>query len=342
MCLILQNQEIIILNQKDQYANLKFSVSNIIHVGYLGICYLFYTLLINKRTRLNLRGSLYKAYRLGVIAIILICLYQILAFQFNLPFDIIFRQSTHGNVQGSRLYGPCGEASMLSYYLAPSLFLMLLNIKKYKKDMIWIALGILIGVLCYSSTFFVGLVLSLIPLLVKFLLHIKEKKSTGYLIAVVVVLIGTVIAIAIEWDYIEKAIFKFFDTIGAKNLSGSIRTEAFQRMAIIGFEYPFGVGFGSSRSKDLLSTWLCNIGIVGVIIFVIVMINYLNVCLKQNKTYECIPFILCVILAMISVPEPYNLFIWVLMFFGIYGTKGNNITSRDDILEKQIYQLWWF
>jgi hypothetical protein len=101
MCLILQNQDIIILNQKDHYANIKFSVTNIIHVGYLGICYLFYTLLINKRTRLNLRGSFYKAYRLGVIAIILFCLYQILAFQFNLPFDIIFRQSTHGNVQGS-------------------------------------------------------------------------------------------------------------------------------------------------------------------------------------------------------------------------------------------------
>jgi hypothetical protein len=45
---------------------------------------------------------------------------------------------------------------------------------------------------------------------------------------------------------------------------------------------------------------------------------------------------------MISVPEPYNLFIWVLMFFGIFGTKGNNNTSRDDILEKQLYQLWWF
>lgn len=341
MCLIFQNQEIIILNQKGKYENLSFSISNIIHIGYLGMCYLFYTVLINKRTQLNLRGSLYKAYRLGLIAVILICFYQLLAFQFNLPFDIIFRQGVHGNVQGSRLYGPCIEASMLSYYLAPSLFLMVLNIKNYKRDIIWISLGVVIGVLCYSSTFFVGLVLSLIPLIVRFLLHIKEKKSFGYLIALLVIVIGAGIAIAVEWDTVENAIFKFFDTINARNESGSVRTEAFEKMAIIGFKYPLGLGFGASRSKDLLSTWLCNIGIVGVLIFTIMVVDYLNRCLKKNKSYECIPFILCIILAMISVPEPYNLFIWTLMFFGIYGTKGNNITSRDDILERQVYQLWW-
>ena len=338
---IVQNNEIIILSQKDKYENLTFSLSNIIHVGYMLLCYLFYVVLINRRERIKLRENLFKAYRYGVIAVIIICLYQLLAFQWNLPFDIIFRQGVHGNVQGRRIYGPCIEASFLSYYLAPSLFLLLLNIDKHKRDFIWIALGIIIGVLCYSSTFFVGLVLSVICLIVRFAMHAKDRRTVNYFIGLMTITATIIIAIVFRWDDVDKVITEFVDKIGAKNVSGSIRTEAFQRMSIIGFQYPFGVGFGSSRSKDLLSTWMCNIGIVGVLIFTAMLISYMNKCLKKNRFFECLPFIICMILAGISVPEPYNLFIWLLMFFGMYGTEGKKIAKSRDGIDGQLYQLWW-
>ena len=333
--------QVIVLRQDDKYGEVVFSLSNIIHIGYLLICYIFYTLLINKRNRLNQRGSLYKAYRLGVIAVIIICLYQIVAMNMNLPFDELFRQGVHGNVQGKRIYGPCIEASMLSYYLAPSLFLMYLNIKDYKRDIIWIALGLVVGVLCYSSTFFIGVILAVLYFIIKGLIYIREKKSMSFFVGAIGLIFIALVSIIAAWARIERVVVELVEKLAAKNESGSIRTEAFQKMSLIGLKYPFGVGFASSRSKDLFSTWMCNIGIVGMVIFTIMIILYINRCLKKNHFAETLPFIMCIILAMISVPEPYNLFIWVLMFFGMYGTKGDKITSRDDIIENEVYSLWW-
>ena len=319
--ILLQSEEIIIMKQDGEYGVSSFSISHIIHIFYLLLGFLLFTILSQKGT-ISFKNT-YKYYRYGVFAVIYICLYQLVAFRFNLPFDVIFRQGTHGNIQGSRLYGPCDEASMLCYYLAPSLLLLWLN-RKNIFDIINILLGIFIGFYSYSSTFLIGIVG-----IVVFIKHIVNNKIISYnaLIALSIGVFIIAIVIAKNTSMMNVVFDMFSKKIHAQNKSGTERITSFMDMAPIGFLYPFGIGFGSSRSKDLLSTWLCNIGIVGMLLFVILQIHFLKESIKKKRLLDIIPYLLVVILMMISVPEPYNLFIYVLLYFG---TAKQNIKKKED------------
>ena len=80
-----------------------------------------------------------------------------------------------------------------------------------------------------------------------------------------------------------------------------------------------GIGYGVARSKDLLSTWLVNIGYIGVISFILGLIE--STFNKRNKEKRFIGIVLIVvfIVEFISVPEPYFLYLWCL--WGVLDSK---------------------
>ena len=113
-----------------------------------------------------------------------------------------------------------------------------------------------------------------------------------------------------------------------ENVSGVERWDGFITMLKVGLNYPFGVGFGSSRSKDLFSTWICNVGIVGLLIYFLFILRMFLKALSEKKLKYFFPYLLVVLLMMISVPEPYNLFVW----FYLYYVTIFNYYKKEEIL----------
>ena len=281
--ILLARYNISLMLQNGQYGILTYSASNFIHIGYLIFTFVFFTYLCNNKKNI-VKEKVFKAYKYGIFAFIFVTLYQVIAFKYNLAFDEIFRQSVHGNIQGTRLYGPCGEASMMAYYLAPSL-LFLWMCKKNPFDLLMFVIGSVIGFTSYSSTFLVGYVLILVVILVSAIMRIRKPIRPIMFLSLMIVGLVTVIVISLNSDLITYAYDGFITKLNKENTSGIERSESFNYMINIGFDYPFGVGFGSSRSKDLLSTWACNIGIIGLVVFALATVHFYINSLKINNKY---------------------------------------------------------
>ncbi len=315
---LLSNNDIVVMLQNGKYGAVSYSTSNLIHVLYLSFTFVFFAYLTAIKKD-KIKSRIFKAYKYGLFAFILVVVYQIFAFEFDLPFDEIFRQNVDGNIQGTRLYGPCGEASMMAYYLAPSLLFLWIS-KDSVFDLIMFFVGSILGFLSCSSTFFVGYCFILAFIVLRYLFDPKTRSKSSMAIAAVAVIVVILVAAFDDSDIVATAYNSLVDKLNEKNFSGMERADSFRNMFMIGVNYPFGVGFGTSRSKDLLSTWSCNIGIIGLLIFATMILRFYKKALKYNNPYIYI-YILTVILMMIAVPEPYALFIQVLLYFGIQRRK---------------------
>lgn len=317
---LLKNQSVEIMDQSGSLSQLSFSLSNIIHIFYLLFCLLFLNTLMAQGNSAKINKTYFNSYKLGFYAVCLICIYQVFAFQFNLPFDILFRQSVHGNLQGTRLYGPCIEASMLCYYLIPSILLILFSKRHSLIDYIFIVVAFIIGTYTKSSTFLVGYVLIVASIFVYFLINKQHLFCFVFFIMIMLVLILTFV---VKLSFLYDNVMVFIEKLQRNNVSGLERFDSFERMIKVGISYPFGVGFGSCRSKDLFSTWLCNIGIIGFLIYSIFLVSVM-VGFKKNFS-KFIPFIVVNILMFVSVPEPYNFFIWFLLYYAIFQKRKRTI-----------------
>ena len=323
-----------VLDVHNNYTYLHYSLTNITQLMYFLLCYFFYFYiynLIKSDTRKDLINKIVHYYCLGVIVVCLLCVYQIIAFKLNLPFDSIFRDSILGNIQGTRIYGPCGEASMLAYYLLSGLPLLIRVDWNKVLRMLSVVFCIGIGVISFSSTFFVGFMFWIAIEGCfnknKIIFFIKKHMLTFIIITTIAVV--TIVGLYdVIYEYLGKAILKFIDTINLVNESGNERWNVFMDMINVAAEYPItGIGFGSSRSKDLFSTWFANIGFVGMgLLFV-----YLAKILKKDVgkyNFMKLSIFLVWISMMISVPEPYGLFVW--LFLAII----DGYSDQDDMVSK--------
>ena len=129
------------------------------------------------------------------------------------------------------------------------------------------------------------------------------------------VLFGIVVVaciVIISGSFMSVTVGQFFAKLRLEIFSGQERFESFMNMSPIGLLYPFGVGFGSGRSKDLLSTWLCNIGII---MFAVCIVDIVFKAKAKHNLRKTLPMIMVVVLMLGSVPEPYNLFVWFFMAY---------------------------
>ena len=326
--LFIHDTDLMIIGQDGVAVPIRLSISNFTQLLYLLVDFVFLNALLRFRESEQIKNNFIKYFIYGLLSVELICAYQTLAFRFDLPFDSLFRQSVHGNIQGDRLYGPCIEASMLCYYLIPAIAIVF----RYRKNWFGTALilgAILIGLATQSSTFLVGMVLltlCCIPRVIRFFMVEHSVATWGKAIIGASIVLLAVLLLS---EQIGESIAVFIVKLQRLNESGHDRLEAFEHMSAVGIRYPFGIGSG--RSTDLLSTWLCNIGIVGTALFLFAISQIVVNGIRQKDIERLLPLILVLVSMFTSVPEPYNLFVWYFIFYAMTGTK-HCIATRKEVL----------
>jgi len=325
------SKKIFIMNQKSIITNIFFTSSNITQLFYILFCFVLYVCIKNYLYYNPL--EIKKFIKILIYSTAFICLlgfYQEFAFINHLEFDKIFRSGIHGNTQGGigfvRVYSVAQEPSMLAYFLVPMLSLTIsLNkdIIASKTKVVFILLILLTAILSTSTTFFVGLAALLVKIFFdKLLLLIKnitsEKEKLGYIFPVIFILLIAACIVIININPIIKNVLLngSYNKFLGNNESGKERSSIFLLHINAFLNYPFlGVGFGTARGKDLFSTWLCNVGFIGLGLFLI----YLYRIITKLKTISRISYgisnyiFVLFICAFTSVPEPYNLFIWIML-----------------------------
>jgi hypothetical protein len=328
MPFFLSGKGIYVLTPDNIYKEVGFSIQNLTQFTYIIYSFLIYWLFKDILTKNE--ELIHKCIYSFLISSLIICVlgvYQVVANKYNLPYDDIFRGGVHGNVQARggfvRTYAVAIEPSMFAYFVAPVLGFSLF-ITKFKFKVVLIFMLLVAGVLSTSTSFFIGILIlyfiAFFDKFVKFKHTIKDlrfmKKSF-----LLVVLLGIIIAFLFYSEESIKYLLTddIFDKVNRENNSGIERWESFYSHFLIGSKYFLtGVGFGMGRTKDLLSTWIVNIGYIGVGLFIWFIID---LCRKLNKVVSkayvdiakgYVYFILIVFgIAFVSVPEPYYLFIWI-------------------------------
>lgn len=289
-----------------------FSSSNITQTIYIIFCGLFFMSVVHAiRSQKCSIDRIINVYCAGIIYVSVISLYQIFAIKFGLPYDELFRQDVHATWWGTRISGPCLEASMLSYYLLTGLPLIVRRKWKTWLKVLSVIFCITIGLYSLSSSFIVGIVLwGEIELFARISKGgIKVTKNNIYLALVLIIVVIT--AGVCMMPIISTSLSQFSDKLSRRIVSGIERTQFFKISIAAGFSYPlFGIGFGSSRSTDLFSTWFANIGFAGIIAAIAFIVDTLSIHINDYN-YLKIPFGMTWIIMAISVPEPYNLFVWL-------------------------------
>ncbi len=308
--LILENN-IIIMNVDGNITSLEFTASCITQLAYLWFCYISFLLFsVHLNDDQKIIDDFIHYYLIGGVLVCIVCFYQIFCFKTGLPFDELFRQNLHGNVQGVRIYGPCIEASMLCYYLV-TILPFCFQRKSWWSLILLIAI-IGLGIYSFSSTFIFGLGMWIIFEATYTLRARKMKMSSKKIRMIIIGYILVITSLFVFGDYVEYALEKLLITINQENISGIQRSYSFRLLVNAFIKSPIlGIGFGTCRGNDLFSTWLAELGVIGVGL----LITYLLGKLFRTKARWNLKAAnaLVWIVMLVSVPEPYNLFVWLLL-----------------------------
>lgn len=354
---LLLDGKVTIMNVEGEIESLHFSKSNVTQLAYLFFVAVFFIFLsgyMNKKREAE--DTVYRAYIVGVVLFCAVTVYQIIAYKFELPFDSVFKTalirdnlSDNLNKQiywDKRISGPCLEASMLAYYIVPSLPLCT-KIKSWKLRYFLIPCLFFIGLLSLSSTFLVGVVCWM---LLEFILYLRKKPNLVFskrkldcLILSAILLFMFLILLNSTFDILTlfvKGINALVLKLNKGNISGQERYESFTILmeAFLGSPL-FGVGFGSVRGKDLFSTWLADVGVVGMTVLVVFLFFVIRSAAERGRRQYLVATVLVWLCMFISVPEPYNLFVWIIMALSSIGrVKGSFPVGVSADAQEKVYE----
>lgn len=214
-----------------------------------------------------------------------------------------------------RLSATFNEPSMLATFLSITLIYFTFSAFKRKSDCIYVAGIIIIGLLSKASTFILAIVIWIIIILFYLLKNIKIDKIFLYTIILIVMYIY------IDKNYnnaISNQMLSLINKINGNGVSGYERTYIMQEsFKLFKQNMIFGLGFGVNRSTDLFTTLLSNSGIIG---FICIILFWSKCAIsRRNTDYKIkslkLGFILCLILMLVSVPEPYFNYFWIIVSF---------------------------
>ena len=326
MPVILDGKNIVVLNPDNKYEPVKFKFQNVTQYMYILIAFFSYCITKDYLIRKKYEEceKFIKIFLYSSLTVSLIGLYQLVAHKFNLPFDEIFRSGVHGNIQTIkgvlRIYSVFIEPSMYSIFLIFSIILCIYIPKKiFKYKNILLILLLLNGILSTSSTFFIGFILIVIFIIfevIKTKYSEQDIKFNKYIVIILMlVAISIILVLYFEKDIINNLLDGITAKLEGEGASSTSRRFAFETNFNVALQYPIlGVGFGSVRSYDLISTWLSSIGFFGTACIIFYIISKVIKSYKINsyiyRGYS-IGMLIIFILMFISVPEPYGLFIWM-------------------------------
>lgn len=253
------------------------------------------------------------------ITVLCIGVYQIIANNYSLPFDEVFRNSVRDMWQTKeRVQGTFGEASFMGQFCV-YLFAVFSTYKWHKSGVIritGIALTMLIGVLTRSSGFLLGIIA------VAFIWLFLQKLSLKTLIQVLMLAIVAVLAgwFVIRLPSVQVILDNAYSKYTLQSWSGIERNTVFWHMLMVGRKYPIsGIGYGGGRSTDLYANLFSTTGIVGFALFFgFIMQKVYQLFRVYGYTKEeqmGILLVVAILVTSISVPDIAYLPIWVI--FGL-------------------------
>lgn len=327
---------IVVLTPDNIYEPIRFNLQIITQFMYLFFMYVIFVVLVDIMK--NEKFSEDDFYFMIKSALILTIVLAIL--QYMIPIDTfnnLFRTG-HSNNQTMngviRLTAATMEASILGFMALPmTLYILSRLFKKFKlSDLIIFLIMFTILLSTKSSTFIIGLITGIILLFIigisKVLKKNKVRRSHLLTISLAFFIFSIAFIICIKYKIfiaLKDLIIFSIEKIKGEGISGNERLFAFKHhINIFKNNFIFGVGFGTVRSYDLLSTWLSELGLVGCSAFFIFNLSILRKLIKKIKNYRLI-IIICLNLFMmlISVPEPYFIFTWVYYAYGVYLVDNN-------------------
>lgn len=227
--------------------------------------------------------------------------------------------------RGSRISGTFGEPSMLSLYCAPMFggYLYRLFSTIRLKYFILSLLFVVVTFDNYSSSGILGITISLLFICAIKLwqLYTSRKVSNSKIILFFLILLIIGITIVFNLHHIYNVTNVFISKIRGEGISGSSRQASLIKHINIGMKSLLPTGFGTVRSYDLLSTWLCSIGIIGLFLYVFPV---MNLCIKLFKSNNMDATVLLInimahnIIMAVSVPEFGMISMWIYYGMAYY------------------------
>lgn len=233
----------------------------------------------------------------------------------------------------TRVQSLTGEPSNFALIMVPLFFYMVSCENKSRLAILMVFISIFLSA---SSTAFLGLLIGGIYYIANQKIRPKLTVS-GLLIGIV--LIGSFCAFFyFNQDWLQDWLNEYLDVIFlAKMQSGS----ADERLGFMGnnldvwstsdlWHQLFGIGFGVVRSTDLFSTFLVDIGLIGLIVATIFWFyDYKFFPRKELDIYQNMIILSSFFMAMASVPEFSFMSTWLLL--GIFRNRTMRKTKSGDI-----------
>lgn len=307
------------------------SFQNFTQLLYLILGYIMYLFVFNNTVKSKDNwNKIVNIFSISGIVVLLIGVYQIIATQYGLPYDEIFRNNVKKMWQTKlRAQATFGEASYLGQfcvYLLAIYFTVQCSSKKFFQALA-IVLTFVIGLLSVSSTFLFGM----LALLVGYFVFKKIDKKTiiRYLIICVIAPVSMIYLINSN-VYVQSIISMATAKLQLKSFSGVERANIFSYMLNIGLQYPvLGIGYGGGRSRDLYTNLFSNVGLVGLVIFMGFILKDFIFLIKNRKFKPAMMGILVLfsfIVTSCANPDLSYLPIWVL--FGLIDSLCIHIKNK--------------
>ncbi|MCS6104934.1 hypothetical protein DWV12_13020 [Clostridium botulinum] len=327
----------IVLSPDNIYTNVKFSIQCITQYGYLLLGYIVYiiSIILYDNKIINISKSI-RVLEYAFISVLLLGIVQVF-----LPIELYneyFRNTVYINNQTflgmTRISSTNIEASMLALFITPIICMLLSKFGEINKlKYLFVAIfGIIIAVISNSSSFYFGIITYLIISIVAFFVRRKKILTPKHIIIYYISIIIIAILVILFKDYLLQGITNLVEKLNSQGVSGSERTLALKtHLDVFKSNIFFGIGFGTTRSYDLFSSWLVQIGVIGMSFYIIYIIKNIFLLIKKSNVEKIGVVILIFITNIImfsSVPEFNYLYIWIyyaMADYLIYQDKLNEI-----------------
>lgn len=308
--------------------------------------HVFYKLLLSKTISID---KLWEC--IDIMYLLAVCIGFIQLFIPVKLFNFLFKNDSIGSVNQSisimgnkivRIDSTFPEPSMLTLFLAPIMGVYIYEIiqKQEIKKIIFVVMGVGIELLNQASSFIIGMAAAVIGILgiqilkyVKYGAVIKISKKK-----LIINFAGLFFILFIFKNLLVKDITLFLNKLTIRHDSGIIRFRTMQ-LALQAFKNNpiLGIGFGTMRSMDLFSSWLGQIGIMGLVLY-FVPVGFLSIRLLRQYKVECNKLFLLIfaynMIMFTTVPEFRFLFIWVYYAMAFYEIEKNKKT--DAVIIKEV------
>lgn len=292
---------------------------NFIQLIYLKLAIIIFycTYILIKNKKINFK-DLNKSIKKTIDLLVILCIFQY--FNNNI-FNNLFRNKINTTFINTlengdfRVTGTFNEPSMLAIFLCIALFYISFSEEKSSVKIKYIILIISVGLLSRGSTFILVMIMWGIMI---FISKIENKQIIKKIFLLISIIIGIYYWNKSFDNILGKEILNLINKLKGEGISGSVRL-ANLKNNISEFLNHFlvGEGFGVNRSSDLISTLLINTGVLGFSILSIWFLKITKLFNMQQKNKKNVRRVIAIVtvVMLISVPEPYYNFFWIIVAF---------------------------